>query len=74
MLLVCGGLSKAANPDKMGSFTCFPPVLAILREEEELMLPAIFANIHEPFVVRLSDKDLRKIVASDVGKNALKRE
>ena len=62
MLLVCGGASQAKNPPEVDGFVCYSPVLAVVAEENAANLPAIMANVVDPFVVRLSDKDVAKLL------------
>ncbi len=78
MLLVCGGkpmIELGLEPMRDASYIPhYPPVLAIVAEDDTHTLPALMANIYEPFIVRLSDKDLVKIINSKAGKKALRDE
>ena len=70
MILICGGLSRA----KSESDVVTPTVVAYLDEDAadfEEKLAQITANVHEPFLVRLLDKDFAKIADSAVGQSIL---
>jgi hypothetical protein len=73
MLLVCGGLDRAGQLED-GNIPSYPPVIAVVDEDDTAKLPIIMGTISHPFVVRLCDKDLGKIVNSRAGKQALKNE
>lgn len=70
MLLICGGESRKGNlEDPNEGIPLYPPVLFVLEEGKD---PTPYmANVIEPFIVRLSDKDLVKIINSPAGRKAL---
>lgn len=74
MLLVCGGASQAKNPPDVDGFVCYSPVLVIVDEDDAVGLENAKACVLDPFVVRLSDKDVIKLINSEAAKRAVKRE
>jgi hypothetical protein len=76
MLLVCGGSMRAINQDHSGEHLTgiphYPHVIAVVEEDSLAKLEAILATVIDPFVVRLSDKNLAKIIDSPAGRKALR--
>ena len=69
MLFICGGQSRTVDQQPETDLPHYPPVIAVVMEDEAYKIDELKKNIIEPFVVRLSDKDLVKVIALKKRKN-----